>query len=88
MATSSHSPAPLENVPEDAFDLRGLPRISQIQQLSGELSRSEPGSTITGVVGDPTAVLGALERDAEALLGGVEHTQIGTTGVMLELSRA
>ncbi|MDG5820571.1 P-loop NTPase [Natronococcus sp. A-GB7] len=74
-------------VPDDAFDLRGLPRECQVRQLSDELATAAAGDRVRAVVEDPTSVRAALRSDAEELLDSIARTQIGTTGAMLELTR-
>ncbi|MXR51542.1 P-loop NTPase [Halovenus sp. WSH3] len=75
-------------IPESAVDLRSLPPENQVRQLSAELALADPDETVEAVVEDPTAVLDDLEADAGEMLGGVDTAQGGTTGVVLELSRA
>jgi ATP-binding protein involved in chromosome partitioning len=53
--------------------------------VSVALAGSE--KTVQAVVEDPTEVVGTLREDVGGLLGGVDTTQGGTTGVMLELTR-
>lgn len=75
-------------VPDDAVDLRGLPPGSQVRQLSTDLEVAARGDRVRAVVEDPTEVLDGLETDAGDLLADVETAQGGTTGALLELTRA
>ncbi|EMA45968.1 P-loop NTPase [Halobiforma nitratireducens] len=72
-------------VPDDALDLRGLPKNSQVRQLSDELATATPGSRVRAVVEDPPAVRERLESDAGELFDELERSQIGTTGALLEI---
>ncbi|ELZ11748.1 chromosome partitioning ATPase [Natrinema thermotolerans DSM 11552] len=77
----------LEDVPEDAFDLRGLPRASQTRQLCDELAAADAGDTVRVVVEDPEWVRDALRSDAGELLADVDREGIATTGALLAVTR-
>jgi ATP-binding protein involved in chromosome partitioning len=77
----------LEAVPEDALDLRGLPRASQARQLSDELAVAASGDRVRAVVEDPTWIRDALRSDVPDLLAEIDREGLGTTGALLELTR-
>ncbi|ELY56095.1 chromosome partitioning ATPase [Natronococcus amylolyticus DSM 10524] len=74
-------------VPDDALELRGLPRESQVRQLSDELGAIAPGDRVRAVVEDPGAVDDALRADVGRVLATTERSPIGATGALLELTR-
>lgn len=74
-------------VPDDALELRGLPRDSQVRQLSDELGTAAPGDRVRAVVEDPTAVGDALRADVGHVLAATDRSPVGTTGALLELTR-
>ena len=78
----------LGSAPEDTIDLRGLPRDSQIRQLSAEVAYSRSGDTVRALVEDPTWVAEALREDVGELLAEVDRRPIGENGTLLELERA
>jgi len=75
-------------IPDDALDLRGLPAVSQVRQLSQELGAASEGETVRVVVEDPNRVITAVEADCGPEIDAVSTDQTGTTGAMLELTRA
>lgn len=75
------------DVPDGAFDLRGLPPESQARQLADDLAACNPGDTVAALVEDPNEIEHLVRTAAFDLLGEVRHTQPGTTGAVLELSR-
>lgn len=75
-------------VPPEAVDLRSLPPENQVRQLSTELAIADSEETVRAVVEDPTEVVDTLRADVGELLEGVDTAQGGTTGAMLELTRA
>ena len=75
-------------VPDDAVDLRGLPAGSQARQLSADVGAAASGDRVKAVIEDPETVLESVEDDAGTLIAGVERTQAGTTGSVVELQRA
>ncbi len=77
----------LRGVPDDAIDLRGLPRDSQLRQLSDELALADHGDLISAVVEDPVYVRDALRTNAGELLADVRQRDVATTGSLLELQR-
>lgn len=76
------------DVPDDAFDLRGLPAASQVRQLADDLAAVAPGETVAAVVEDPARVEDALRATADDIIAEIRRSQPGTTGALLELSRS
>jgi ATP-binding protein involved in chromosome partitioning len=76
------------DVPEDAVDLRGLPPASQARQLADDLASGRSGDTVAAVVDDPNSVEKMVRTAAGDLVGDVRRGHPGTTGGVLELSRA
>jgi ATP-binding protein involved in chromosome partitioning len=74
-------------IPEEAVDLRGLPALSQVRQLSQELGAADEGETVSAVVDDPTAVIDDIEQDCGPLIDDIDTDQTGSTGVLLEVTR-
>ncbi|TYL37792.1 ATPase [Natronococcus pandeyae] len=74
-------------LPDDALDLRGLPRDCQVRQLSDELGAATPDTRVRAVVDDPASVCDTLRDDVGDVLASVDRSQIGTTGALLELTR-
>ncbi len=77
----------LGSLPEDAVDLRGLPRDSQIRQLSAEVAYRPSGDRVRALVEDPTWVRDAIREDVGDLLADVNTRPIGENGTLLELDR-
>lgn len=74
-------------VPDDAFDLRGLPPASQVRQLADDLAAVDSGETVAAVVEDPAGVEDALRATAGDIVDEIRRSQPGTTGALLKLSR-
>ncbi|WP_331234004.1 P-loop NTPase [Natronorarus salvus] len=74
--------------PEDTVDLRGLPRDSQVRQLSAEVAYTPAGDCVRALVEEPTWLLDTLRSDVGDLLGDLATRPIGENGTLLELERA
>lgn len=75
-------------IPEDAIDLRGLPRSSQVRQLADELAHLRSGETVIAVVDNPSWVEDNLRNAAQELVGRVARPQHTTKGGVLAVTRS
>ena len=77
----------LEEVPDDAVDVRELPPNSQLSQLADELAFAESGETVAVAVDDPELIRGRIGDAAGDIVGGIGRTDLAATGALLEVER-